>query len=91
MQSTVIQVREGGEEEKNKLAKYLNEKGVSTGFHYPIPLHLQKCFNYLGYKKGDFPVTEKLAQSGLSLPMYAELDNSKIEYVCDTIKSYFKK
>ncbi len=87
----VIQVKEGGEEERNKLAKYLNDNGVSTGFHYPIPLHQQKCFNYLGYKKGDFPVTEKLAQSGLSLPMYAELDNSMIEYVCDTIKSYFNK
>ncbi len=87
----VIQVREGGEEERNKLAKYLNENGIATGLHYPIPLHQQKCFNYLGYKKGAFPVTEKLAQSGLSLPMYAELDNAMIEYVCDTIKSFFIK
>ncbi len=59
----VIQIKNEGVEARNKLAKYLNENGVSTGFHYPIPLHQQKCFSYLGYKKGDFPVTEKLAES----------------------------
>ena len=86
----VIQIKNGGVEERNNLAKFLNENGISTGFHYPIPLHQQKCFKYLDYKKGDFPVTEKLAESGLSLPMYPELDNSMIEFVCDNIKKYYK-
>ena len=78
-------------QKRDELQKYLNEKGISTGLHYPIPLHLQKCFNYLGYKRGDFPVTEKLAESGLSLPMFPELTDSQIEYVCDSIKTFFKK
>ena len=76
---------------RDKLAKYLTENGISTGLHYPIPLHLQKCFDHLGYKKGDFPVTEKLAETGLSLPMFPELTDVQIEYICDSIKDFFKK
>ncbi len=87
----VIQIKNGGTEERNRFAKYLNDNGVSTGFHYPIPLHQQKCFDYLGYKKGDFPVTEQLAENGLSLPMYPELEMQMIEYVCDAIKRFFNK
>ncbi|MGE5437113.1 MAG: DegT/DnrJ/EryC1/StrS family aminotransferase [Syntrophothermus sp.] len=85
----VIQLNNGGVEERDALAAYLNENGVSTGLHYPIPLHLQKCFAHLGYKRGDFPYAEKLAESGLSLPMYAELTNEQIEYVVGKIKEYF--
>ena len=86
----VIQVKEGGSERRDELAKYLNDNGVSTGLHYPIPLHLQPCFKELGYKKGQFPITEKLAETGLSLPMYPELSDGQIEYVCDTIFKFFK-
>ena len=75
---------------RDELAKYLLDKGVSTGLHYPIPLHLQKCFDHLGYKKGDFPVTEKLAEAGLSLPMFPELTEVQIEYICDSIKDFCK-
>jgi len=91
----VIQIRsqksEVRSQRRDELQKYLNENGVSTGLHYPIPLHLQPCFEHLGYKKGDFPVTEELAEQGLSLPMYAELTDEQIEYVCSTIKSFFHK
>ncbi|MEO8399296.1 MAG: DegT/DnrJ/EryC1/StrS family aminotransferase, partial [Ignavibacteriaceae bacterium] len=87
----VIKVKNGGIDSRNKLAGYLNENDISTGFHYPIPLHLQKCFSFLGYKKGDFPVTEELAENGLSLPMYPELSDEMIGYVCEKIKAYFKK
>ncbi len=76
---------------RNELQKYLNERGISTGLHYPIPLHLQPCFAHLGYKKGDFPVTEDLAEQGLSLPMYAELSDEQITYVCEEIKRFFEK
>jgi dTDP-4-amino-4,6-dideoxygalactose transaminase len=84
----VIQV-EGGNLERDNLMKYLNDKGISTGLHYPVPLHLQSCFKGLGYKKGDFPVTEKLAESGLSLPMYPELADEQIEYVSEKIIEFF--
>jgi len=84
----VIQVEKGNQERDN-LMKFLNDNGISTGLHYPIPLHLQNCFEGLGYKKGDFPVTEKLADSGLSLPVYPELSDQQIEYVSEKIKQFF--
>jgi dTDP-4-amino-4,6-dideoxygalactose transaminase len=84
----VIQVLNN--KQRDELAKHLNDNGISTGLHYPIPLHMQPCFANLGYKKGDFPVTEQLAECGLSLPMYAEMTDEQISYVCDTIKAYLK-
>ena len=86
----VIQVKEGGSQKRDSLAKYLNENGVATGLHYPIPLHVQLCFKDLGYVSGQFPVTERLAQYGLSLPMYPELEDNQIQYVCNMLKSFFK-
>jgi dTDP-4-amino-4,6-dideoxygalactose transaminase len=79
------------EETRNKLQSFLSDNGISSGLHYPIPLHLQKCFSHLGYKKGDFPVSEDLAQTGLSLPMFAELKDEQIEYVASKIKDFFQK
>ena len=90
----VIQVKgdeKNREEERNKLQRFLTENGVATGLHYAIPLHQQKCFQDLGYKKGDFPVTEQLAESGLSLPMFPELTDEQISYVTNKIKEYFTK
>jgi len=90
----VIQVVKENLNEENlrdKLQKFLNENGISTGLHYPIPLHLQPCFESLGYKKGDFPVSESLAENGISLPMYAELKDDQIEYVAEKIKEFFKR
>jgi len=76
---------------RDALQKFLNDNGISTGLHYPVPLHHQPCFEHLGYKKGDFPVSEELAEQGLSLPMYAELTDEQIGYVCEKIKEFFKK
>lgn len=76
---------------RDKLQKYLGENKIASGLHYPVPLHLQKCFDYLGYKRGDFPVTEKLAEGGLSLPMFPELTDDQIEYVGDKVKEFLKK
>lgn len=81
----VLQVRE---KSRDDLSLFLNQSGISTGLHYPIPLHLQPCFEYLGYKRGDFPVTEKLADSCISLPIYPEIEYAQIEYVCDKIKKF---
>jgi dTDP-4-amino-4,6-dideoxygalactose transaminase len=77
--------------DRDKLAEYLNENEIATGLHYPIPLHLQPCFENLGYKKGDFPATEELAETGLSLPMYPELNDEQINYICNIIRNYFKQ
>lgn len=79
------------EKTRTKLQSFLSDNGIASGLHYPIPLHLQKCFSHLGYKKGDFPVTEDLAQSGFSLPMFPELKNEQIEYVALKIKEFFRK
>jgi dTDP-4-amino-4,6-dideoxygalactose transaminase len=84
----VIQTRQA--EKRDLLRKHLNEKGIGTGLHYPVPLHLQKCFADLGYRKGDFPVTERLAESGLSLPMYPELTDEQIGYVAEEVRAFFK-
>jgi dTDP-4-amino-4,6-dideoxygalactose transaminase len=79
------------EETRNKLQLFLSENEIASGLHYPVPLHLQKCFKHLDYKKGDFPVTEDLARTGLSLPMFPELKDEQIEYVVSKIKEFFKK
>ena len=89
----VIQVKSKNEkvksETRDQLQKFLGENRIATGLHYPIPLHLQPCFEHLGYKKGDFPAAEELAQQGLSLPMYPELTHEQIEYVCNNVKNFF--
>jgi dTDP-4-amino-4,6-dideoxygalactose transaminase len=75
---------------RDALQAYLTERGIGTGLHYPIPLHLQKCFKHLGYKSNEFPVSEHLAKSCLSLPMFAELTDNQIEYVASSIGNFFR-
>ena len=81
----VIKVSGG---KRDELQKFLGENEIASGLHYPIPLHLQPCFTHLGYKKGDFPVTENTADRLLSLPMFPELTREQIEYVVQSIKEY---
>jgi len=76
--------------DREKLQNFLKENEIATGLHYPIPLHLTQAYAFLGYKKGDFPVAEKLANEILSLPMYPELAKEQIEYVCEKIKAFYK-
>jgi len=76
---------------RDGLQQYLNDKGVGTGLHYPVPLHLQKAYAYKGYKEGDFPVTESVAKRLLSLPMFPELTKAQIEYVAECIKQFMAK
>ena len=76
---------------REKLMEFLKEKGIDTGLHYPLPLHLQKAYKYLGYKEGDFPIAEKCCKEILSLPMFPEMTDDQIYYVCDNLKSFFKK
>jgi dTDP-4-amino-4,6-dideoxygalactose transaminase len=77
-------------ERRDELESYLKEKGIGVSVYYPLPLHLQKCFEYLGYKKGDFPVAEKMCKKVLALPMFPELTENEISYVCENIRAFYK-
>ncbi len=75
---------------RNQLANYLKERGILTLIHYPLPLHLQKAYDYLGYKLGDFLNTEKASEEILSLPMYEYMTKKQIEYVVKSIEEFYK-
>ncbi len=75
--------------QREKLQAYLTEKGIGTGLHYPIPLHLQNAYSNNGYKEGDYPVTEKVSKEILSLPMFPELTEEQISYVVETIIKFY--
>ncbi|HLD79085.1 MAG TPA: DegT/DnrJ/EryC1/StrS family aminotransferase [Candidatus Nanoarchaeia archaeon] len=76
-------------DQRDELQKYLLQLGIETKVHYPIPLHLQEAAKELGYKEGDFPVTEKQAKRILSLPIYPELTDEQVNGVIGAIKSFF--
>ena len=77
-------------ENRGKLKDFLKENGIDSMIYYPMPLHLQPVFKELGYKKGDFPVTEKATEEVLSLPMYPELKEEDQQYVIDKIVEFYK-
>jgi dTDP-4-amino-4,6-dideoxygalactose transaminase len=74
--------------ERDALQKFLQEREIQTGIHYPVPVHLQKAYADLGYKAGDFPVTETAAAELLSLPMYPELKKPQIDRVIAEIQAF---
>lgn len=76
-------------EQRDKLQKYLAQHGISTVIHYPIPVHLQKVYKNLEYKKGDFPVSEALSKSVLSLPIFPEIKDIEIQFICEKIKKFY--
>ncbi len=75
---------------RDKLQDYMNNKNIGTSIHYPIPPHLQKAYKELNFKKGDFPIAEKLANNLLSIPLYPGLKKSDQDYIIETINNYFK-
>lgn len=76
---------------RDALQAFLVKKGIGTGIYYPLPMHLQPCYRGLGYKKGDFPVTERVTARTLSLPMYPDLTRERKERVIAAIREFFKK
>ena len=75
---------------RDELQAHLSKKGIGTGIHYPIPLHLQKAYEYLGYNRGDFPVAENVAPEILSLPMYAQLQPEQQQSVGDAVAEFIE-
>lgn len=75
---------------RDELAGFLKERGVQTAIHYPVPLHLQPALSHLGYQKGDFPISERQAETELSLPIYPEITDTQVVYVADQIKDFFR-
>jgi dTDP-4-amino-4,6-dideoxygalactose transaminase len=73
---------------RDELDRYLNERGIDTGIHYPTPIHLQPAYKDLGYQPGDFPVAEAMANEILSLPMYPELSDEQIRQIVETIREF---
>ena len=75
-------------DKRDDLAKYLEEKGISTNKHYPIPMHLQDCYADLGIKKGELPIAEEISETELSIPMYYGMTEEEIQYVIDCINAF---
>jgi dTDP-4-amino-4,6-dideoxygalactose transaminase len=74
---------------RNDLQRFLNTKGVPAMIYYPMALHLQEAYQFLGYRKGDFPVAEELSEQVLSLPMHTELNDEQLNYIVNSIREFF--
>ena len=74
--------------ERDELISYLDEKGIGTIIHYPIPPHLAEAYGYLGFKEGDFPMTERLAKEVLSIPMYNGMTKEEQTFIIDAINAF---
>lgn len=83
----VVRVPDG---RRDALRAYLSERGIGTGVHYPVPIHLQEAAGFLGYRQGDLPVTERLANEVVSLPMYAELTDAQVDTVASAVAEFMR-
>jgi dTDP-4-amino-4,6-dideoxygalactose transaminase len=75
---------------RDGLREHLRQQGVPSMVYYPVPLHLQRAYEDLGYRKGDLPVSERLSGEVISLPMHTELDEEQQQLICERIIEYFK-
>jgi dTDP-4-amino-4,6-dideoxygalactose transaminase len=76
-------------QKRTALQAYLKEKGIPTMIYYPLPTHLQKGYTYLGYPKGDLPLSESLCEQVLSLPIHSESTEEEINYICEHITNFY--
>jgi dTDP-4-amino-4,6-dideoxygalactose transaminase len=82
----VLRVRD-----RNPLRQHLMAAGVGTEIYYPVPLHLQKCFAYLGHTSGEFPESERAAEESVALPIYPELTQAQMQYVVDATADFYRR
>ena len=75
-------------QKRNEVREFLTKNNIGTEIYYPVPFHLQECFSYLGYKQGDFPVSESAANTSIALPIFPELTEEQIKYVVDKIGEF---
>lgn len=77
-------------QKRNELQKYLADNGIGTLIHYPIPPHLQKAYQHLGFKNGDFPIAEEIADTCLSLPLWPGMKKEEVDFISEKIRSFYK-
>ncbi|MEN6616648.1 MAG: DegT/DnrJ/EryC1/StrS family aminotransferase, partial [Syntrophorhabdus sp.] len=75
---------------RDEFQAHLKDNGIMTGIYYPVPLHLQPCFEYLGYKEGSFPKAEKAAKTSLAIPVFPELKKIEKDHIIKSIRSFFE-
>ena len=78
-------------DQRDELREHLHTNGISTGIHYPIPVHMQRGFNNLGYKEGDLPQTERVCREVLSLPMYPELTDETVLEIAESVRQFCRQ
>lgn len=83
-----LQVRDG---KRDALKAFLQSRGIPSMIYYPLPLHLQKAYRYVGHGEGAFPVAERLSQSVLSLPVHTEISTEQLDYICSGVRGFFSR
>jgi dTDP-4-amino-4,6-dideoxygalactose transaminase len=75
---------------RDELRAWLAARDIGTEIYYPVPLHQQQCFGYLGYRDGDFPESERAARETLALPVFPELEPAQIEFVVASVREFYR-